>query len=558
MLINESKPWKTNQVANEKPTVPKSEATLTGFIAGSMNGGMNRTLTYKKVMAGEQHKEYKIRLKVSTLTPLTPSYQSLFMTVRSYFVPNSAVWNNAEKYTAQKGGSAETKIKEIPNMGGKKIWVAKMDDDSESADATQTTAWRDSFISSYLPRLGLFQKGSMDITLPKISILPLRGRIAIYNSYERNKEFEPEVTLYKSDTVSTAEWKSYNPLDEKNLYFHQMRAKRGTSYYTDYRTEYQGFEEAFPPSDMSADKALITWSAWEHKIAEARSQAENANALDFDIIAKIRGTRAAKEGKVQLIGENTFELNYAAVTQNAYNNGAEDVNFKVLGKQGAYSYTEIEVPCYAGMEFIEEGYVHIIATVSAESVFEKGIDRNLLNVTPLDEYRPDLKEEKQDVLYNIEMGDIVTMMLDPYYAQGFKRRYSELFKLPNVVQGDLCSDRYFETPIDEQHESQFDLTTTEIETQKTYQFFEQDRRYIELPNNTRQNKEIWKDYTDILLNRNQAIMNEVAHYSDTTHERSLFQLKGQNQIFYVGKAICDAILPVDSSIMSNYTEWGEH
>ena len=557
MDVIENKPWSVQQVSTEKPNVPRTVNTLTGFVAGSMNGGMNHVVTYKKVMAGERHREYKVRFKMSTLTPITPTYQPVFCTVRAYFVPNSRVWKNAEKYTAQNGGSAEVKIKEIPNLGGKKLWTAYLDDDSENAQVTQTTAWRDSFISSYLPRIGLFQKGGAEITLPKISILPIRGRIAIFNDFERQKEFEEPMYESNSDTVSSVEWDRLNPLSTGYAYDLQMRARRGDSYYTNYRTEIQGFEESYPPTDMSADKALITWSMWEHKIAESRSQAELANENPWSVIAKIRGSKAATQGKVQMIGERTFELNYAAVTQNAYNNAAEDVNFKVLGKQGAYSYTEVEVPLYAGMEFIEEGYIHVIATVSAETVFEKGIDRNLLNVTPFDEYRPDLLNEKHDVLYNIEMGDEASMLIDPYTAQGFKRKYSELFKLPNAVQGDMTTDNYFEIKINESHNGKFDLQTTEIETQKTYQFFEKDKRYIELPNGTRVVKEIWKDYTDIQLNRNQAVMNEVNTFMDSK-DRTMIQVGGQNQIFYVGKAICTAELPVDPSIATNYTEWGEH
>lgn len=558
MLINENKPYTVNQVSNEKPNVPKSSCTLTGFIAGSMNGGMNHVVTYKKVMAGERHREYKQTLKITTLTPLTPSYQNLYCTLTAYFVPNSRVWNNAEKYTAQKGGSAETKIKEIPNIGGKPIWKCMMNDNSEHALADQTTAWRDSFISSYLPRLSMMERDGTQFNYPKISILPLRGYKAIFNDFLRNKEYEPELTEYKSDAVSNYEWDTYNPLDVRNLYFHQGRAKRQNSYYTDYRTELQGFEETYPPMDMSADKSLVTWLAWENKVAEARSEASNAQANTWSIIAKIRGSREATQGKVQLLGKRTFSLNYAAVTQNAYNNSAEDINFKVLGKQGAYSYTEVEVPLYAGMEFIEEGYIHIIANVSADTVFEKGIDRNLLNVTPLDEYRPDLKDQKEDVLLAIEMGNHISMMIDPNFAVGFKRKFSEYFKLPNTVQGDMTNDNYFETDISLNHNNQVDMQTTEIITNKTYQFFEKDMKYVEFPDGSLHLKEYWKDYTDVMLNRNQAIMNDMSYYYDDAHERAITQVKGQNQIFYVGKAICDAELPIEGNIMNNFTDWGEH
>ena len=77
--------------------------------------------------------------------------------------------------------------------------------------------WRDAFISSYLPRVGFMYKTEtkwphgIEATLPKVSVLPLRGYVAIYNDMLRNKEYESEKVEYKDDTVSNEEWMSYLP-----------------------------------------------------------------------------------------------------------------------------------------------------------------------------------------------------------------------------------------------------------------------------------------------------------------------------------------------------------
>lgn len=65
---------------------------------------------------------------------------------------------------------------------------------------------------------------------------------------------------------------------------------------------------------------------------------------------------------------------------------------------------------FQGVEFVEPGRVHLIAWVWAESVFEKAIDRRWLNVNALDEYRPDLVEQKEDVIYECEYGAMKTVM----------------------------------------------------------------------------------------------------------------------------------------------------
>lgn len=564
----QTKPFTTNQIENQKENVPRTVNVLSGWIANSMNGGHNRTIHWKKVMAGERHREYRLKMNIKMLTPKTPTYQQLKATVRTYFVPNSRVWDNAEKYTAQKGGSTTEKIAEIPNLGGKFLYYPAANvttGESITTLLSNTTTWRDSFISSYVPRIGKTQElnvmndGLPYGYLPKISVLPLRGRIAIYNDYERNKEYEEERTEYKTDTVSEQEWESYLPYNVGNdtnqisnkIENLTMRAKKDNSYYSDYRTELQGFETMLPDAGDEGfdDNALLNWASWESKIAEARSQALNAQKNDWTIISELRGSKVLTEGKVQLIGKKTFNINYATITQSAYNTNQDiDANFQVMGQQGAYSYTEVNIPLYAGMEFVEEGYIHVIMTVTADTVYENGIDRNELNVTPLDEYRPDLLDDKKDVLYKIEMGtEHVTSQEDYKEAIGFKRKYSEYFKLPNIIAGDMTTNDYYGYVNGTNYEQE------KVITQKTFQFFENNPENFILDDGTIIQKKIWKDYTDFHINKNQAIKNAVTVYAADN-----YFINGQNQIFLVGIATCVAELPIDPSIAKNYTKWGEH
>lgn len=561
MDINRQQPYTVDQISNDKPNAPKTETILTGYIANSMNGGHNKTIAYKKIMAGERHKEYRVKLQIQMLTPKTPPYQKLKATIRTYFVPNSRIWTNAEKYTAQKGGTSEIKIEEIPNMGGKKIPVIYFQGPGGEMGVAMnhTELWRDSFISSYIPRTNYyaavlaeeFTTNAYNVTMPKASILPLRGRVAIYNDMERNKEYDEEIVEYKDDTVSQAEWESYLPLDKARGEFYFMRAKRENNYYTDYRTDIQGLEETIPTENPIS--SLVDWATWESKIAEARSQAENAQANDWDIIAKIRGSKVLTEGKVQLIGKKTFDINYSAITQNAYNTNQDITEeFQVMGKQGAYSYTEINVPIYAGMEFNEEGYIHVIMNVTADTVFETAFDRNELNITPLDEYRPDLVGDKFDVLKSIEIGTNQYYINSETQVIGFKRKYSEYFKLPNIVAGDMTTKNYFQNTFDN-----FGGVDEQIITQKTYQFFEESgTEGGEYP--VQYGKHIWKDYTDMLINKNQAILNSVQNDGVQNGSMYAIRLRGQNQIFFVGMCQCLADLPIDQSIKVNYTQWGEH
>lgn len=404
-------------------------------------------------------------------------------------------------------------------------------------------------------------------TTAKENALKLRGRVLIYNEKERNKEFDQEMPIYKGETVSQTEWESYLPKLEEYLDFYTMRAKRPDSYYTNYRTELQGFESPYPPSGLTPTNALIDWMRWEQDYSEAKKQAMDSQREVYSIMAEMYGAKELEERRVLTLGEKTFELNYASVTQNAYNDSAARNEFKVLGKQGAYSYTNIDLALYTAAEFKEPGYLHVIMTVWADTVFSSGIDRLELNVKALEQYRPELAEsQKHDVLYKIETRTNYGTEADWQSAQGqvlgFKRKYSEYFKQNNSVSADMlnkpCFGYYHEGGnIDI---SQYD-GDTEILPNNTYQFFEDNPDYEnEFRENTYEKKH-WRDYTDIEINKNLAIMEDVIHTNAADYRGTNMGgivLGGQNQIFMVGRIYTYADLPVDEAIKQDYLKWGEH
>lgn len=552
--INEQSPATKNQITNSKPDIIKNANVLQGYFANSINGGHIKPITYKYVMAGEKHAEFRLQASIKMLTPLTPCYQRLKAVFKAYFVPNSRVWDNAEKFLSQKGGSTDTKIKKIPNLLGKKI--PQITTGSGEAQKTitilDTDVWRDSWANAYMPKYLTGLVVANDETLPEYSILPFRGFKAIYNDYERNKEYDSELKEFKGDTVTDEEAKTIFFTNTNNMDQYIIRGKRQNSYYTDYRTELLGEEEAEPTGTGSG--AMINITEWEKKVAEYRSQAENAQENDWDIIAKIRGSRKLTEGKIQLLGTKTVGLNYQAITQNAYNiNTTVREEFQTMGTQGAYSYTEVDIPLYQMQEFNEEGYIHVIMQVTADTVFETGFERTGLNVNYEDIYRPDFKDLKHDVLYQIEKDGTRSIKGNLKAVDGFKRKFSEYFKLPQPIGGDMTTGGAYETKYSKSPSPKFEGTTegTRIEPNRTFQFFEIDDRYT----NRYARKQIWKDYTDEQINKNMAIMQEEEATNMGTYD--FIRIKGQNQIFFVGMATCICDLPIDENIRKNYTKWGE-
>lgn len=574
---NVQKPFSNNQVKNNKPNVPMSvKNVLTGHFQGSMNGGHNKTQTYFYVMANQTIDKLMLQSKIRLLTPFTPPYMKLFMTYRVYNVPHVKCWKDYEKFFGQKGGASVEKIKEIPNLGGKTIPQIYANENEETGVLlTDTAQWRDHMLSPYIPRTGTMETYTEDEgpIFPKISILPMRGRMLIHNEFERNKELDEEIQVRNDNTVSDVMNFIFKANKQKQIEQWQGRAKNNNNYYSDFRTELQGLEATYPPSDMSTDTSLENWMAnFENLIAESRSEAENANLNDNELIAKLRGSQLLTEGRVTKIAEKTIPLNYSSITQTNYNNIANE-KAQATGTQGAYSYTEVNIPILEKIKFKEDGIVHIVATVWAEKIYESAYDRMNLNVNILDLYRPDMLEKKKDVLYKAEIDNTEIFQLNENYYEviGFKRAFNEYFKLPNIICGDLTSNPIINYNDREDGETKYDAISFNyidkekiILTNNTYQFnltggmlmYDADLNHFIRLN-------YWQDYTDILINKNLAYKEAVFNGPDFDAQGELngkqyVIIAGQNQIDYVGNLTMITDLPIDDSIKSNYTQWGEH
>ena len=65
------------------------------------------------------------------------------------------------------------------------------------------------------------------------------------------------------------------------------------------------------------------------------------------------------------------------------------------------------------------------------------------------------------------------------------------------------------------------------------------------------------DYTDLQINKNQAILNPIYYGSTGQLDKAGIAVGGQNQIFYIGKILDIEKMPIDKDIQNNFTKWGE-
>lgn len=557
-------PATENQIEMERPRVGRSFNLLVGNIQGSMNAGHERLVGFQEVMAGQRIAVTGGRLLIQMLTPLTPAFQKLKACLKVIKVPFQRVWKNYQNFAAQKGGSTEEKPQMLPNLAGKKFPYVTIGLGQEIVSIQETTAWRDHFASCIIPRVGAGAIGRIDDIgsddeiyrkAPEMTALYLRAHVAAWNDELRNKEYDPEAQEYTEfDEVSQLEWLSYMPDYESDLDYQAVRCKKDNSYYSNYRAELQGFESGIPGIDeeTTEDQSLVTFAEWQHQTAEAVAQAANAQKNAWDVMQELRGARKLTQGRVELLARKTFNINYSAVTQNAYNNNPEiNENFRVLGKQGAYSFTDIDLTFLNGQEIEEDGVLLFYLSVTADTVYESAVDRTLLNIGWKDRYRPDLSKEKNDILMKIETGTPYAyegQATDEYEPLGFKQKFTEYFKLPNCINGDMMNRGYYQSNAGDNN----DVPGTLIETNGTYQFNEFSAEKAQKGVNGVQNKKHWKDYSDFMVNKNLAIPQET--YGNDEGQTAIY---GQHQIFYVGKIYSITDMPIEESIKTGFTKWGE-
>lgn len=564
--LNETSAPETNQVSERKGNPSRSRNLLQGVCANSWNGGYIKPIAWKRIMAGERIDTLRLKGFLRMLTPRVPAGSKLTTTFTTYFVPNRRVWTNWDKFIAQKGGSQSSKIQREPTLNGNTTYLPYASPTAVSGGTipiTDTVFWRDCWASGYLPRFGTGAESSNaeNIQIPSVSILPFRGFKAIYNDFIVHKELGDEsgtvgFTENLDDTVTSAETQDIIPGSQipssggsDGCYHdakHTIRGRRRNNYFTDWRTTSTGaYTGNVPVSD------LMSHTEFQKQIAEARSQSENALKNDWEIVAELRGVRKAEQGRVQKINETSVGLNYTQISQTSYNGTISDPNFASLGVNGAYSYTEFDIDVCRYEEFIEDGFLHVIVQTSADTLFETGIDRTLLNTTWDSQYRPDLKNLKQDTLIYAELGTDASVVNQAQTSFMFKRKFSEYFKLPNAIAGDLTKKGYYG----------YDST---ISSQTAFTFWHLSAfADIGVAGESNYQTKAWLDYTDWLINKNLAVASQIGGDDNasasipSSSTNPLTYVAGQNQIFMVAELEGVVDQPIDETIKNDFKWFGE-
>lgn len=403
---------------------PKTVKTLeNGKNATTMQGGYEIPIMFKEVLAGEKIESWSIDNITRIITPLVPTFDRVYMTVKAFFVPHTRVWDNAEKSLAFGEG---TNTMELGEVG--------IPYETLQRNNTYNPLYKEHLASRY----GIGNKNSDT----EISMLLLRGYRAIQNDFLRVKEYEAEYVEWKDSAdyangeVEALNWcNSETTIPEtidRNAY-KLAKAKARKSYWNNLKRQMFAGD-----MDLNEDgQDVYEHLDWQNRYNDRKKAQLDIEKNAWDIIAEMGGTQPVRADRVELLGVMDYELNYQQITQSA----PQIDNSSPLGTQGGFSYTRAQGTLFNGKVFNQAGYIHILVNLNMDQIFEGNAPRELLKTNVSDYYRPGLAEKEYQVMYDREISNLYDSAITGGNAVAYQPAWEEYNRLPSYASGEMQTIR---------------------------------------------------------------------------------------------------------------------
>lgn len=415
------------------PTInrPRNKFRMPHEVGTTFDGGLVIPLEWQEILPGD-HLAKKMGYVLRMLTPLNPVMDNAYLNVSAYFVPYEIIWNQFKQFMGQNETSAWTESTTylVPA-------------------AVNAAPGQSASVGSIGDYLGL-PTGSSIPANTRISLLPLRGYLSIWNYWYRNENVVDPILFTKesADYVSASYGKFYTdaPLPSMKLpdYFttclpdttkiepinligdlpvdaganHSLNSTAirlvdlagdpytgllGSLSYNGYGLQYITLPAGVSDEDDSGTaKFRNLWASGNLDIEKFRRAAVYQHV--GEILAR-GGSRYASEFLVNIFGvknsESLFDepeflgsidrlINMTEVTSNADTAefGESGVeNGRLLGSNGAFSKTTGSDYLFEHT-FTRHGMVFVLATVRHRETYFQGIEKKWTRSSFFDFYLP--------------------------------------------------------------------------------------------------------------------------------------------------------------------------
>lgn len=452
---NNLQEWETKE-----KHVPKQVYKLQGGkTIATFNGGQLQPIMYQYINAGDIIHSAKFKKQIRVLAPKVPTTDSLSVTIRACFVPFTFIIDNYDELKANKaeiGRQLNTTLPTVTFDASDTLW----------GNYTNTYLWKTKVASFYLPN-------NVSSQTP-ISIIPVRAYNAMYNNFCRNKDYQPALATFTSNTVTSVEkalivgsFTSGNPNltlgygtiqkdQKKNNYYtnikRQLQASQvfqgletdrmiqaGATTITHFNEFYKYYPGGTSNTIDNNNYKQIGHLDWQEQIAEYRRRTNDSIKNDWDIIAELGGTKPVTTDRPLYLGDQTTKLNYQQITQTTPN---DNNNQSPLGTTGSYSVTFDSNALFGSHTFLQDGIIIITATVQSDNTYEEAIHRTALITNTTEMFNPEIADIQTDFLLQQEInGSANTTSGQTSTYLAFKPKYTEFTTLPNLCIRDVRSNQ---------------------------------------------------------------------------------------------------------------------
>lgn len=379
----------------------------------ALQPGYEYPIMFKEVLAGETIETWKVDNITRLITPLVPTLDNVYVTIKAFFVPHTRVWADAEKALASKYNQYDGNT--FYNLPYYTIPVLN----------TTKSMFRDTLIARY----GLANGAGHT----KINALLPRGYRAIINDFIRNKEYESPSVEWKETTIVSAEQQALMGFDTTTgnqypnaYYINPSQTRKG--YLTNIFSSISGDPDTL--TDYSTDYEHLDW---EQRFRENKQRIANANKNDWDIIAEMGGTQPVRADRVEFLGKLDYELNYQQITQST----PSFDDSSPLGTTGSFSYTRADGTIFSHKHFQQHGFIHILLTIQTDKGYEEGTPKELLKIKVDEIYRPALAKKETQLMYSAEIAN--NDQISNSSTVAFQPPWAEYKRLPKLVTGSMRS-----------------------------------------------------------------------------------------------------------------------
>ena len=411
--------------------IKTTEELEPGICATTLSGGLEVPIMYKEILAGEYIESWKIDQITRLITPTVPTLDRLYMIVKAFFVPYTRVWKDAEKFIAGKASA---------DLGtGTQLTIP-------TASFTMGGTSQGGNLINFAKRYSLAHRyggqaiSNLGQTSTVINLLPLRGYRAIYNDFIRNKEYETAYTEYNETTPTATEISQTNPSSYGSLAATYTLAPSQSMkcYLTNIKKNINtasgngGTTDYMPTSNELKYNHLD----WQSRFQNEKQRAINAIKNDWDIIAEMGGTQPVTADRVEFLGKLEYELNFQQLSQTTPPGQSGQTP---LGTTGSFSYTRINGEIFSHKQFLQGGFIHVLATVQTPKRYEKSIPKELIKTNVNELYRPGLAKKEVQTL---KVAEIINNGGNQNTAVAYQPAWAEYKRMPNICTGDMQSDQF--------------------------------------------------------------------------------------------------------------------